>query len=63
LVLPNPYNPDRVLYLIVANSAMQLYQMTRTYERGLPAWAVYKGAEVVASGYHPVERFILDGLD
>ncbi len=60
LILPNPYNPERVLYLIVANSAMQLYRMTRTYESGLPAWAVYKGAEVVASGYHPVERFVID---
>ena len=25
--------------------------------------AVYKGAEVVASGYHPVERFAFDNLE
>jgi len=30
LVMPNPANPDRVVYLIAANSALQLHQMTRS---------------------------------
>ena len=59
LVLPNPYNPKRVLYLITANSALELYQMTRSYTRDLPSWAVFKGDHVADRGYHAVERFTL----
>jgi len=59
LVLPNPHNPKRVLYLISANSALQLYQMTRSYTRDLPSWAVFKGEKAVDRGYHPVERFAM----
>jgi hypothetical protein len=55
LVLPNPFNPQRVLYLIVGNSALQLYRMTDHYNWGLQSWAVYKGDEVVDQGYHHPE--------
>lgn len=57
LVLPNPYNPEKVLYLFYANSAMQLYQMTKSYSRGIPSWALYKGERIVSRGYHPVDQF------
>ncbi len=59
LVLPNPYNPKHVLYLITANSALELYQMTKSYTRDLPSWAVFKGDKVADRGYHAVERFTL----
>ena len=59
LVLPSPYDPKRVLYLITANSALQLHQMTKSYARDLPSWAVFKGEKAVDRGYHPVERFAL----
>ena len=55
-VFPSPYNPKRSVTLIVANSALQLYQMTRAYQP-LPSWAVFRGAEVVARGYHSPAAF------
>ncbi len=55
LVLPNPFNPDRALYLFLANSALQLHDMTRTYHRGLPSWARFRGGTVVERGAHAPE--------
>jgi hypothetical protein len=60
IVLPNPWNASKVLYLFVTNSAMQLYHMTRNYERGIPSWAVYKGEEIVRKGYHPIARYLFN---
>jgi hypothetical protein len=60
LVMPNPSNPARVLYLIAANSALQLHQMTKKYHRDIPSWAVFKGDEIVAQGYHEVAEFRLE---
>jgi hypothetical protein len=60
LVLPSPYDPKRVLYLITANSALQLHQMTKSYTRDLPSWAVFKGEKAVDRGFHPAERFALE---
>ncbi|MCP4663163.1 MAG: hypothetical protein GY856_47840, partial [bacterium] len=60
LVLPNPYNPQRVLYLIVGNSALELYRMTKTYRRGLPSWALYEKDEVVDEGYHRPEGLVFE---
>ena len=62
LVLPNPGNPARVLYLFLANSALELHDMTRNHVPSLPSWAVFKGAEVKEQGFHPVDRFLLDLL-
>jgi hypothetical protein len=59
-VLPNPYNPGRVLYLIAANSAKQLYHMTSTYHREIPSWAIFRGGEIVDQGYFKPEEFIID---
>ena len=59
-VLPNPYNPDKVLYLIAANSAKQLFHMTSTYHKGIPSWAVFSGPEIVDQGYFEPEGFVID---
>ncbi|MFH1176247.1 MAG: C45 family autoproteolytic acyltransferase/hydrolase [Acidobacteriota bacterium] len=59
LVLPNPSNSKHALYLYAANSALELYQMTKTYLRDLPSWALFKGDKVTDKGYHPIERFTL----
>ena len=57
---PNPWNPQRSLTVLVANSALQLYHMTRQAPRGLQGWALYKGAEVAAKGFARPEAFVLD---
>ena len=58
-VIPNPYNPEKVAYLFIANSALQLYHMTRRIYR-MPSWAIFKKDKIVKQGYHPVKRFILN---
>jgi hypothetical protein len=59
LVVPNPWNEDRVAYLVIANSALQLYRMTQSYPRRLGSWGLFSGAEIVARGFHEPERFAL----
>lgn len=56
VVYPNPYNPKKVVYLVIGNSALQLYEMTKSYNR-LPSWAIFKGEEIEKKGYHPKEEF------
>ncbi len=56
LALPNPYNPKRTLYLYTANSRLELWHMTHLFQRGLPGWALYRGAETVAKGFLAEER-------
>ncbi len=58
LVIPNPFNPNKVAYLVIGNSALQLYHMTRTAP-SLASWAIFKKDEIIAQGFHPVERFTL----
>lgn len=60
LVLPNPFNPRKSLYLVTANSALQLHRMTRTFPRDISGWAVFRGDRITARGPHPVTRFLLD---
>ncbi len=60
LALPNPFNPERVMYVLAANSAKQLWHMTEKYRRGLPQWAVFKGGEVVDSGYFERPGFVVE---
>ena len=50
--LPNPWNPRRMLYVYSANTRLELWQMTKVYQRGLPGWAIWKGGEIIAKGYH-----------
>lgn len=56
VTLPNPYNKKRVVYLYIANSALELYEMTNTFRR-LPSWALFKGSKEVKRGFHPVKDF------
>ncbi|MCG6949838.1 MAG: C45 family autoproteolytic acyltransferase/hydrolase [Acidobacteria bacterium] len=60
LVVPNPWNSERVMYVIAANSGMELYDMTETYQRGIPQWARFKGDEIVERGFFDREGFVVD---
>ncbi len=51
LTYPNPYNPAKTLYLFIANSAQQLYQMTKRHQ-SMPAFALFKGEKIIKKGYH-----------
>lgn len=55
LAVPNPWNPQRVLYLYLSNSALELWHMTRTFQRGLQSWALFRGPEVSQRGFHEPE--------
>ncbi len=59
LVTPNPFNPKRVMYVLAANSALELHQMTRKYSREIASWAIYKGDKIAKQGFHPVAEFEL----
>jgi len=60
LVLPNPSNPNKVMYVLAANSGMELYHMTETYHRNIPQWARFKGDEIVESGYFDRAGFVIE---
>jgi hypothetical protein len=59
VVYPSPYNTQRMMTLIIANSALQLFQMTKAYQ-SLPSWALFRGENVVERGYHYPTAFIID---
>ena len=50
VAMPNPWNPSRVVYLFLGNSALEVYQMTKRFQ-GLPSWGVWKGDQVTDRGY------------
>lgn len=52
LAVPNPWNSQRVLYLYLANSSLELWHMTRTFQKGLQSWALFRGADVTSKGFH-----------
>jgi hypothetical protein len=54
LTYPNPYNPNKAVYIFIGNSAQQLYQMTKAHQT-MPAWALFKGSRIIKKGYHPNE--------
>ncbi|NTX40388.1 hypothetical protein HUA78_38765 [Myxococcus sp. CA033] len=60
LALPNPWNPKRALYLFVANSGIQLWHMTRTYQRNLQGWALFRNGDVTTKGFHDLEALSQD---
>lgn len=60
LVVPNPYDPKRTLYLVAANSALQLWRMTKAYQASLPSWAIARGDEVREQGFFDPERFAFE---
>jgi hypothetical protein len=55
LAVPNPWNPQRVLYLYLANSSLELWHMTRTFQKGMQSWALFRGAEISSKGFHEPE--------
>ena len=48
---PNPWNPKRMLVLVLSNSRTQEWAMTKTIPRGLPGWTIYRGSEVQQRGH------------
>ncbi len=54
---PNPYNKNKTVYMFLANSAQQLYQMTKRHQ-SMPAWALFKGEKIIKKGYHQEENFV-----
>ncbi len=60
LVVPNPWNPERVMYVMAANTGMELFHMTEKYQRGIPQWARYKGGEIVEQGYFDRPGFVVE---
>lgn len=59
VVYPNPANPARMVVLALANSAMQLYNMTKKVPQ-ISSWAVFKGDQAVEDGFHPIDRFKME---
>ena len=47
---PNPWNPKRMMVLVISNSRIQQWAMTKTIPRGLPGWTLYRGSEVQQKG-------------
>ncbi len=48
------------MYVLAANSGMELYHMTEIYHRNIPQWARFKGDEIVESGYYDRPGFIIE---
>ena len=57
---PNPWNPRRMLLLVVANSRTQQWAMTRAIPRGLPGWTLYRGADVQAKGHSQADGLTVE---
>jgi hypothetical protein len=53
---PNPWNPRRGLTLLAANSALELYRMTKAYVPALAPWALFRGDEAKEQGFFEPER-------
>jgi hypothetical protein len=58
--LPSPWNPNRMLVLVLANSRLQQWAMTKALPRGLPGWSLYRGGEVQAKGHAQAEGLTFD---
>ena len=56
---PNPWNPKRMLVLVLSNSRVQEWAMTKAIPRGLPGWALYRGSDVQLKGHSGVEERVL----
>jgi len=57
---PNPWNAKRMLVLILANSRVQQWAMTKAIPRGLPGWALYRGSEVKEKGQAQAEGMTVE---
>lgn len=50
IAAPNPFNTKLTVYLFYSNSALQLHMMTKALPR-IPAYAIYKGDQIIEKGY------------
>ena len=57
--VPNPWNPKRLLLVILANSRVQQWAMTKSMARGLPGWTLYRGAEIQSKGHADAEGMVV----
>ena len=53
VALPNPWNENRAVFLWLANSSLQLQQMTKR-NQFLPSWAIFNKDTIVEKGFHDV---------
>jgi hypothetical protein len=51
LSLPNPYNPSKIVYLFLSNSAPELHEMTKIVNR-IPQWGLFRGDKITDKGYY-----------
>jgi hypothetical protein len=58
---PNPWNPKRMLVLVLSNSRTQQWAMTKAIPRGLPGWTLYRGSEAQEKGHAVPKWTIVDG--
>jgi hypothetical protein len=57
---PSPWNPKRMLVLVLSNSRTQEWAMTKAIPRGLPGWTIYRGSEVQQKGQAAPEGLSLE---
>ena len=57
---PNPWNPKRMLVLVLSNSRTQEWAMTKTIPRGLPGWTLYRGSEIRQKGHGLADGMMLE---
>jgi hypothetical protein len=58
LALPSPFREGGVIWIVRANSALELERMTRDFRRDLHAWAEFRGGGPVERGF-----FVPDAVD
>ncbi len=56
---PNPWNPKRMMVLVLSNSRIQQWAMTKVIPRGLPGWTLYRSGEVQSKGQSVAEQLSL----
>lgn len=57
---PNPWNPKRMMVLVISNSRTQQWAMTKAIPRGLPGWALYRGGEVKEKGHALADGMLVE---
>lgn len=55
----NPFNPEKALYIFNANSAMQLYEMTKQVQR-MGVWNIFESDEIVDKGVYSNEELKIE---
>ncbi len=60
VAFPNPWNAKRMLVLVLSNSRVQQWAMTKAIPRGLPGWTLYRGADVKEKGQALTEGMVVD---